>query len=323
MKDGFFRIACATPPLRVADCGYNAAQIIQMTKKAAVQGVKLIVFPELCLTGYTCGDLFLQQILLDGALQALRTILQETADLSCICIVGLPIRYTGALYNCAAVCYQGTVLGIVPKQHLPNYGEFYEQRHFTSGMSAENGTLWKADGIAACPFGTKQLFTCQENPDFTFGVEICEDVWAADTPSVHMARMGATLIVNLSCSDEIIGKAAYRRTILQAKSGSLLCAYAYADAGMGESTQDMVFAGHNLILENSAILAQSDLFSSGLLCAEVDLQRMTAERQRSSTFQTLPVTTVCTAFSMPQTETILHRFVSSTPFVPRRAIRTL
>lgn len=316
MKDGFFRIACATPPLRVADCGYNAAQIIQMTRKAAVQGVKLIVFPELCLTGYTCGDLFLQQILLDGALQALRTILQETADLSCICMVGLPIRHTGALYNCAAVCYRGTVLGIVPKQHLPNYGEFYEQRHFTSGMPAENGTLWKADGIAACPFGTKQLFTCQDNPDFTFGVEICEDVWAADTPSVHMARMGATLIVNLSCSDEIIGKAAYRRTILQAKSGSLLCAYAYADAGMGESTQDMVFAGHNLILENSAILAQSDLFSSGLLCAEVDLQRMTAERQRSSTFQPLPMTTVCTAFSMPQTETILHRFVSATPFVP-------
>lgn len=152
MKDGFFRIACAHQAVACGRLWLERSTNLQMTKKAAVQGVKLIVFPELCLTGYTCGDLFLQQILLDGALQALRTILQETADLSCICIVGLPIRYTGALYNCAAVCYQGTVLGIVPKQHLPNYGEFYEQRHFTSGMSAERHTL-ESGWVAACPSG--------------------------------------------------------------------------------------------------------------------------------------------------------------------------
>ena len=319
MKNGFFPIACATPPLRVADCTYNAEQIISLTREAAKNGSKLVVFPELCITGYTCGDLFLQQILLDGALQALRTILKETSNLSCICVVGLPIRHAGALYNCAAVCYQGSVLGIVPKQHLPNYGEFYEQRHFTPGIPADGKTFWQADGIAPCPFGAQQLFQCAEAPDFTFGVELCEDVWVADTPSVAMARMGATLIVNLSCSDEIIGKAAYRRTILQAKSGSLLCAYAYADAGMGESTQDMVFAGHNLILENSAILAESKLFSDGLLYAEPDLQRMAAERQRSNSFQPLPLTTVCTRFFMPLTETALHRFFSPTPFVPAGA----
>ena len=319
MKNGFFPIACATPPLRVADCTYNAEQIISLTREATKNGSKLVVFPELCITGYTCGDLFLQQILLDGALQALRTILKETSNLSCICVVGLPIRHTGAIYNCAAVCYQGSVLGIVPKQHLPNYGEFYEQRHFTPGIPADGKTFWQADGIAPCPFGAQQLFQCAEAPDFTFGVELCEDVWVADTPSVAMARMGATLIVNLSCSDEIIGKAAYRRTILQAKSGSLLCAYAYADAGMGESTQDMVFAGHNLILENSAILAESKLFSDGLLYAEPDLQRMAAERQRSNSFQPLPLTTVCTRFFMPLTETALHRFFSPTPFVPAGA----
>ena len=147
MKNGFFPIACATPPLRVADCTYNAEQIISLTRKATKNGSKLVVFPELCITGYTCGDLFLQQILLDGALQALRTILKETSNLSCICVVGLPIRHTGAIYNCAAVCYQGSVLGIVPKQHLPNYGEFYEQRHFTPGIPADGKTFWQADGI--------------------------------------------------------------------------------------------------------------------------------------------------------------------------------
>ena len=144
MKNGFFPIACATPPLRVADCTYNAEQIISLTRKATKNGSKLVVFPELCITGYTCGDLFLQQILLDGALQALRTILKETSNLSCICVVGLPIRHTGAIYNCAAVCYQGSVLGIVPKQHLPNYGEFYEQRHFTPGIPADGKTFWLA-----------------------------------------------------------------------------------------------------------------------------------------------------------------------------------
>lgn len=264
MKDGFLKIACVTPSLRVADCTYNADQIIAKAKKAAQAGAKLAAFPELCLTGYTCGDLFLQETLLRGAEEELVRILNETADLSILVIVGLPYASNGALYNCAAVCYQGKLLGMVPKQNLPNYSEFYEARHFTpgpdAGTPAEMRTL-RNHPEYAFPFGAKLLFSCAEMPDFTFGVEICEDVWVADTPSVTMARSGAALIVNLSCSDEIIGKEDYRRTILKAKSGSLLCAYAYADAGFGESTQDMVFAGHDLILENGSILAESKLLS--------------------------------------------------------------
>ena len=177
--------------------------------------------------------------------------------------------------------YEGVLLGIVPKQHIPNYSEFYEMRHFTPGPDADGNcvTITLAQELVCVPFGAKQIFSCLDVPDFTFGVEICEDVWVGDTPSVQMAKMGASIIVNLSCSDEIIGKEDYRRTILKAKSGSLLCAYAYADAGFGESTQDMVFAGHNLIVENGTILAESALFRSGVLYADVDVARLCGERR--------------------------------------------
>ena len=285
MKDGFLKIACVTPPLRVADCAYNAEQIIAHAREAAAAGAKLAAFPELCLTGYTCGDLFLQEPLLRGAEDGLVQILQETADLSMLLVIGLPYVCGGALYNCAAVCYAGKILGMVPKQNLPNYSEFYEVRHFTAGPDAEavpqQQSLHHHTGYTF-PFGAKLLFSCAEMPDFTFGVEICEDVWVGDTPSVAMAKAGATLIVNLSCSDEIIGKEDYRRTILKAKSGSLLCAYAYADAGFGESTQDMVFAGHDLILENGSVLAESKLFAQGILCGDIDVQRLAAVPTPSS-----------------------------------------
>lgn len=319
MKDGFLKIACVTLPLRVADCVYNTEQIIRSARTAAESDVRLAVFPELCLTGYTCGDLFLQETLLRGAEDGLVRILKETADLQMLVIVGLPYAHCGALYNCAAVCYQGALLGMVPKQNLPNYGEFYEARHFTSGPDAE--TVPEKLSLRFHPgctfaFGAKQLFTCAEMPDFTFGAEICEDVWVADTPSVAMAKAGATLIVNLSCSDEIIGKENYRRTILQAKSGSLLCAYAYADAGFGESTQDMVFAGHDLILENGSVLAESELFTQNILCADIDVQRLAAERRRSNTFQTAVPGKPAVQFSMPLTETALNRHIDPAPFVP-------
>ena len=225
MKDGFLKIACVTPSLRMSDCTFNAEQIIAHAREAAAAGAKLAAFPELCLTGYTCGDLFLQEPLLRGAEDGLVQILQETADLSMLLVIGLPYVCGGALYNCAAVCYAGKILGMVPKQNLPNYSEFYAVRHFTAGPDAEavpqQQSLHHHTGYTF-PFGAKLLFSCAEMPDFTFGVEICEDVWVGDTPSVAMAKAGATLIVNLSCSDEIIGKEAYRRTILKANSGSLL-----------------------------------------------------------------------------------------------------
>ncbi len=317
MKDGFIKIACITPSLRVADCDYNATKILDEAKTAANLGAKLIVFPELSLTGYTCGDLFLQQTLLQGAWESLERILKETETLPAILLVGLPFAWNGALYNCAAVCYQGQLLGLVPKQNIPNYSEFYEIRHFTAGSDAISITVTLKNKAIAVSFGTKQIFSCAQLPEFTFGVEICEDVWVGDTPSVRMAAAGATIIANLSCSDEIIGKEAYRRTILAAKSGSLLCAYAYADAGLGESTQDMVFAGHNLIMENGNLLAESPLFSSGAIYADIDVQRLAGERRRSNTFVSESTTSmVRTVFSMPLTETKLSRIIDPAPFVP-------
>lgn len=318
MKDGWIKIACVTPKLRVADCDYNVAQIIKNATEAAAHGAKLIVFPELCITGYTCGDLFLQKTLLDGALKGLETLLHETRNLDGIIVVGMPIAKGDALYNCAVVCLKGIILGVIPKQNIPNYGEFYEMRHFTPGPDALPGqTIALTGGGQEIPFGAKQIFSCIELSDFTFGVEICEDVWVSDTPSVAMAQRGAVIIANLSCSDEVIGKEEYRRTMLQAKSGNLFCAYAYADAGFGESTQDMIFAGHNLVAENGSILAESQLFTGGVLYADVDVQRLHGERRRANTF--CPVNTrdcVVTVFSMKPEQTTLERFINPAPFVP-------
>lgn len=321
MKDGWIKVATCTPPLRVADCTYNAEQICSMALEAAKNGAKCIIFPELSITGYTCSDLFLQHTLLDNARKSLQTILQETASVHAITIVGLPFAWNGALYNCAAICYHGEILGLVPKKNLPNFSEFYEVRHFTPGPDAKDFpnpiSIQIQDQTYTFPFGAKQIFSCLDMPEFTLGVELCEDVWVGDTPSVAMAQAGATIIANLSCSDEIIGKEDYRRTILKAKSGSLLCAYAYADAGFGESTQDMVFAGHNLILENGTILAESPLFSNGITYADVDVQRLEGERRRSNTFVVTYDTVQQTTFSMPMEKIKVTRYIDPSPFVPQ------
>ena len=266
MRDGFIKIAAATPDLHVADCAYNTSEIVKLAKKAAAKGAKLITFPELCLTGYTCGDLFLQETLLEGALDALNTVCRETAELAAVIVVGLPLRVRGKLYNVAAVVNAGDVLAFVPKTHLPNYSEFYEQRHFVSADTLSGGMesvdIKNADGETVCvPLVTDTIFQCDEQPLFTFGVEICEDLWVPNPPSTALAQMGAHIIVNLSASDEIIGKAGYRRDLVRQQSGRLLCAYLYADAGFGESTQDLVFAGHDLIAENGALLSESKMFS--------------------------------------------------------------
>ncbi len=312
MKDGFIKISCASPALRVADCEYNAGQIIAAVREAAKKGAKLIAFPELSITGYTCNDLFLQKTLLDGAAAALENMLAETKNLDIIIVVGLPVVNSGSLYNCGAVCYKGKLLGFVPKMNIPNHCEFYEARHFAAG-SAKIGTIFFCGQNV--PFGAEMVFACSNIPEFKFGVEICEDVWVGDTPSVRMAQKGAALIVNLSCSNELVGKADYRRTILKAKSGSLFCAYAYADAGIGESTQDLVFAGHNLILENGTVLAESRLFECGTIYADIDVQRLQAERIKSTTFKA-EYTCEYIYFDMELSDTKLERYIDNAPFIP-------
>ena len=285
MQDGFVKIAAATPALRVADCAYNASEIITLAKQAADKGAKLIVFPELCLTGYTCGDLFLQQTLLDGALTALETVRDETAKLDAAIVVGLPLRVCGKLFNVAAVLCDGVIEGIIPKLCIPGYSEFYEQRHFTSGADMPFQSISVCGQDTLFSGGTPLVFPCDAMPDFSFGVEICEDLWAPEPPSAKLAQAGAHIIVNLSASDELVGKADYRRDLVRQQSGRLLCAYLYADAGFGESTQDLVFAGHNLIAENGALLAESRLFEGGVIYADIDVQRLAHERQRMNTFE--------------------------------------
>ena len=322
MQDGFVKIAAATPDLRVADCAYNASEIVKQAKQAAAKGAHLVVFPELCLTGYTCGDLFLQRTLLDGALAALDTVRRETAELNAAVVVGLPLVQQGKLFNVAAVLCGGKIEGVVPKQFIPNYSEFYEARHFVSGAGVPFQTISLLGQDTLFAGGEPLVFQCADMPEFTLGVEICEDLWVADPPSTRLAQAGATVIVNLSASDEIIGKASYRRDLVRQQSARLLCAYLYADAGFGESTQDLVFAGHDLIAENGALLAESRLFDRGVIYADIDVQRLTHERRRMNTF-TVEHSPMVAALEIQQgANDLTDRSFPRTPFVPaNKALR--
>ena len=316
MTHGFLKACTLSPALRVADCAYNAEQTVLSMQQAAKDGAQLAVFPELGLTGYTCGDLFLQQPLQAAAEAALLTVLAASAELPLVGIVGLPVAVDCKLYNCAAVFCRGRLLGLVPKTHIPNYGEFYEKRHFFPAP-ADTRTI----RFAGCnvPFGTKLLFCCASMPAFTLAAEVCEDLWAPLPPSTAHALAGATVIANLSASDETVGKADYRRALVGQQSARLLCAYLYADAGHGESTTDMVFSAHDLICENGALLAESKPFGAGRAVTELDLDRLAAERCRNTTFepsdynaagyQTIP-------FDLPVQPVTLTRPISRTPFVP-------
>ena len=322
MKDGFLKAAALSPSLRVADCNYNASQIVSQLQDAAARGVRLAVFPEFCLTGYTCGDLFLQRTLQQGALDALQTVLDASRELDVVALVGLPLLVRGKLYNCAAVLCGGRLLGLVPKTYLPNYGEIYEKRQFTPGST-------EVETVTVCgqevPFGTSLLFRCRQMPSFVLGVEICEDLWSALPPSTFHALAGATVIANLSASDETVGKAEYRRTLVSNQSARLLCGYLYASAGHGESTQDMVFAGHDLIAENGTLLAETSPFEGGWAETELDCQRMESERARNTSFEPSAEGYLTVDFDLTLTETPLSRWVDPTPFVPhderRRAER--
>ena len=318
MKDGFLKAAALSPALRVADCAYNARQIAAALQACAGRGIKLAVFPELALTGYTCGDLFFQQALQQAALQGLAQILQASEGLDLIALVGLPVAVNGKLYNCAAVVCGGRLLGLVPKTCLPNYGEFYEKRHFAPGDK-------KVRTVTVCgqqvPFGTQLLFQCRQMPAFVLGVELCEDLWSALPPSTFHALAGATVLANLSASDETVGKAEYRRALVANQSARLLCCYLYASAGHGESTQDMVFAGHDLVAENGVLLAETGPFKGGDAVSELDCARMLAERARNTSFVPNDEGYQVVGFDLAVTETVLTRWVDPAPFVPGDARR--
>ena len=315
MLDGFIRVAAASPKIRVGDVDFNIAQTVSFARKAAAKDTAVIVFPELGITGYTCGDLFEQKALLDKAKLGLFDLAEQTGDLNTVIIVGLPYEIGGKLFNVAAVIHQGDIIGIVPKQNVPNYSEFYEMRHFTPFN--EDGVIMTEDDIC---FG-KAVFKCD---DLSFAVEICEDLWVPSSPSVAYVRNGAQVIFNLSCSDEIIGKAKYRRDLVKMQSAKLMAAYVYCDAGFGESTQDLVFAGHNLIAENGKILAESKRFANdnddeAVIYADIDLERLDADRRRANTF----VSDIAgddgidiIEFDAEFADIIPDRKISKTPFVP-------
>lgn len=316
MEHGFVKAAAATPRIRVADCTHNARVIISLAKDAAKQGAKLLVLPELCVTGYTAGDLFLQRALLSGALAAAGEIVTQTAQDELIIVFGMPLELGGKLYNCAVCAYSGKILGVVPKSNLPNYGEFHELRYFSPPDERDTTITLFGKEVA---FGTELLFTCRQNPDFCFGVELCEDLWAVAPPSLALATAGATIIANLSASDETVSKPDYRRGLITGQSARLVCGYLYADAGDGESTTDMVFSGHNLISENGRLLAESALFENGIILSEIDVQRLAQERRRLTTF---PRNNPCSRrvmFDLSPVNTTLTRSIEPHPFVPSNA----
>ncbi len=361
MKDGFLKVAAATPRIRVADCAYNASRVEAMAAEAAENGAALLVFPELCLTASTCGDLFLQDTLLRGAEQALARVLDASARHAMVMVVGMPLRLGGALYNAAAVMCRGKLLGIVPKQTAMNCGGRNDSRYFTSGKGiapttitvcgqqtlfgdrgkllgivpkqtamncgGRNDSRYFTSGKGIAPttitvcgqqtlFGDGLLFRCADMPDFVLGCEICEDLWAPVPPSARLCAAGATVIANPSATCELVGRAAYRRQLVEAQSARLLCGYLCAEAGLGESTQDLVFSGHNLIAENGVLLTESSRFGSGILYSELDLSRLTHERRRMNTLAAAPDTCTEVQFDLPVRDTVLTRSFAQSPFIP-------
>lgn len=317
MKDGFITVATATPQVAVADCEANAQAILACINEMAAAHAKVMVLPELCITGYTCSDLFWQTKLLDEAEAALSVIAEGSRQVDALIAVGMPLRVAGKLLNVAAILCRGKVLGFVPKVNLPAYNEFYETRHFTSG-SADMGTVQFCG--EEIPVGTHLLFSCENVVDLCVAAEICEDLWVPNPPSVQHALAGASVICNLSASDEMVGKGSYRRDLVAGQSARLVCAYLYATAGEGESTTDLVFGGQNLIAENGTVLAESATFENETNVATIDVQRLASERRRMSTFPAAESKEYREiSFALAEEETKLARFFDADPFVPSNA----
>ncbi|MCR4743821.1 MAG: NAD(+) synthase [Lachnospiraceae bacterium] len=314
MKDGFVKVAAVTPKIKVADPAYNTEQIEYLMEETVAKGAKVIVFPELCISGYTCNDLFLQRILINRCKESLKELVDYSKAFDALIFVGLPYERGGKLYNVAAAIHRGLLLGIIPKIYLPNYSEFYETRYFTSG---NNEIVYEDFYGMEVPFGTKILFENLTDPaGFVVGAEICEDAWVVETPSMDAAKNGAELIVNLSASDEVIGKDDFRRLMIAALSARLSSAYIYASAGEGESSQDLVFGGHNIIAQNGDVLAESKLFKNEVTYAVIDIEKLDAERRRMNTFISADDDYVRIPFSLKTVETKLINKPDRFPFVP-------
>ena len=314
MQDGFLKIAAATPKIRVADPIYNGTVIRQIMTEAVNEGAKVVVFPELCLTGYTCHDLFFQDLLLARAKEELKQIISASIGTDALFFVGLPMEKQGKLYNVAAAFFEGKLLALIPKVSIPNYCEFYEARHFAKGN--RKAELFDFDGYQV-PFGTDILLETESLQGLSIAAEICEDLWTACPPSTSHAMAGANLIVNLSASNETIGKEQYRRDLVKAASARLLGAYIYASAGDGESTQDVVFSGHNLIAENGVLLSESTCFENQTIYADIDFSRLLIERRRTTTFEPAGREHYqIVKFEMSHSACRLTRSFNSCPFVP-------
>ena len=314
MKNGFVKVAAATPDIRVADVEFNTQNIINAMEEAQKNGAKILVFPELCVTGYTCSDLFDHSVLLKASRKALLEVAENTNDKDMLVFVGAPLEVNGKLYNVAAAMNQGEIIGFTTKTFLPNYGEFYEMRQFTPGPQIVREITFEGKKI---PFGPQILFQAEGMEELVVAAEICEDVWSPVPPSIQAALEGATVIVNCSASDETIGKDTYRRALISGQSARLISGYIYANAGEGESTTDLVFGGHNIIAENGTVLKESSRYVNEIIYSELDLQRITGERRKNTTFQPLDEETlVHVPFTVEETKTFLTRTFPKKPFVP-------
>lgn len=314
MNQGFVKAAAATPDIRVADVKYNTEKICEAIEAAAGEKAKIVVFPELCVTGYTCGDLFTQDVLLRDARAALLKIADFTADKDILAFVGVPLSVDGELYNVAAALNRGEILGLTTKTFLPNYAEFYEMRQFTPGPEKAREILFEGKRV---PFGPQILFQASSMEELIVSAEICEDVWSPIPPSIQAAMEGATVIVNCSASDETIGKDRYRRELIAGQSARLIAGYVYANAGEGESTTDLVFGGHNLITENGAVLSEAKRFRNDIIYSEIDIYRLLGERRKNTTFKTSEERKLIRVpFYIEREKTVLTRHFPKQPFVP-------
>lgn len=320
MKHGFLKVACATPQIKVADCTYNVNEMINIAKDANDERVKVLVFPELCITSYSCADMFFSNVLLDSSYKALVRYIEQTKEYDMLSIVGLPMFYENKIYNCAAVVKGGELLGVVAKSNLPTYGEFYEGRYFVPCPEENIDYYFNGKKI---PFGRNILFSCSSMPLLKVGIEICEDIWVNTPPSNMLSLAGATLLTNLSASNEVVAKDEYRRILVSSQSAKTVSAYIYANCGEGESTTDMVCSGHSIIAENGSIISERVPFDYSMgkfITADVDLEKLSLERRRRNTVTTnVDKNIVNVPFDFNIEETKISRYINPHPFIPNSA----